>query len=153
MSLGCRKGRLGLRSARVHALGAYLASLSSSAQMIGDRFPSISRETLQQRVSFLGEDWMTAFGKLPESLSQRSLSAAADEKLLPLLTSSPECPPAVWVASLQSPTSSCFWRCLPSHRSGTFVNDACFRVLVQLRYHRPVMYPSECPAPGCSVRL
>jgi hypothetical protein len=153
MSLGYRKGGLGLRSARVHALGAYLASLTEASKMIVDRFSSVSSASVQARIEFLREDWSKAFGALPEVVSQKALSAASDERLFPLLQASPQCPPAVWVASLQSVTSACFWRCLPSHRAGTYVDNACFRTLVQMRYHQPVMYATECPAPGCTARL
>jgi hypothetical protein len=148
-----RRGGLGLRSARVHALGAYLASLTEASVMIGERFPSIPPASVRARIEFLREDWSAAFGALPELVSQKTLSAASDEKLFPLLTACSACPPPVWVASLQSPLSACFWRCLPSHRAGTYVDNACFRLLVQFRYHQPVMYPTECPAPGCAARL
>src|SRR5690606_10434654 len=108
----CRKGGLGVRSAHVHALGAYLSSLASSADLIQARFPSVRADLLDLRVKGLTEDWSKAFGKVPTQLTQRDLSTAADDALLPLLLGSPECPPPAWIASVQSPRSSCFWRCL-----------------------------------------
>ena len=49
--------------------------------------------------------------------------------------------------------SSCFWRCLPSKWGNSFIDNACFRVLVQLRYRQQVMYAGPCPMLGCSSTL
>jgi hypothetical protein len=153
MGLGCKKGGLGLRPSLLHALGGYLASFASAAGYMKLRFPAISEADIDSRLDFLKSAWSSAFGDLPEHLCQRELSARTDEKLLPLLTSSPACPPASWVASIQSPTSSCFWKCLPSRWSGTWINNACFRTLIQLRYRLAQLYPSECPVFGCTAAL
>ena len=144
MSLGCTKGGLGLRSAEVHSLGGFLSSFCAASPLLLQRFPTVSRAGVESTLLTLGEDWSSAFGPLPAVLSQRALSAAADDALFPLLSASPECPPPTWLASIQSPTSSCFWRCLPSRFAGTYVDDACFRTLVQLRYRQQVLYPSAC---------
>ena len=145
MGLGCKKGGLGLRSAQLHALGGYLSSFSSASFWITARFASISQADVSSYQLSLNFMWSSAFGELPEKLFQRALSAATDDKLLPLLTASPACPPPTWVASIQNPTSSCFWRCLPSRWNGTYVDNACFRTLVNLRYRSAQMYPSVCP--------
>jgi len=149
MGLGCKKGGLGLRSAQLHALGGYLSSFSSASFWITARFASISQADVSSYQLSLNFMWSSAFGELPEKLFQRALSAATDDKLLPLLTASPACPPPTWVASIQNPTSSCFWRCLPSRWNGTYVDNACFRTLVNLRYRSAQMYPSVCPMPDC----
>ena len=153
MGLGCKQGGLGLRPARLHALGGYLSSFYSASLWIKARFPAIPEDDLDARVNFLRQSWSQAFGDLPVLLRQHDLSAATDKKLLPLLTSSPACPPANWVASMQSPPSSCFWKCLPSRWNGTYIDNACFRVLIQLRYRLPQMYGSPCPAAGCTATL
>jgi hypothetical protein len=153
MGLGCKMGGLGLRPARLHALGGYLASFSTASLWIKARFSAIPEGEIDERVEFLSTAWSRAFGDLPASIGQHSLSVATDKVLLPLLTSSPACPPANWVASIQSPSSSCFWKCLPSRWNGTYIDNACFRVLVQLRYRIPQLYASPCPAVGWTADL
>jgi hypothetical protein len=153
MGLGCSKGGLGLRPSRLHALGGYLSSFGGASAWIKARFPAIPAADLDGRISCLSAEWSSYFGELPEYFFQRDFSEATDAVLLPLLKSSPACPPANWIASIQSPSSSCFWKCLPSRWNGTYIDNACFRVLLQLRYRMAQMYPSPCPAVGCSEML
>ena len=149
MSLSCARGGLGLRSAQLHALGGYISSLNSAAPLIIERFSFTSVPHLNARLDLLKSWWSSSFGSLPTSLTQKALSAATDEKVLPILTSSPSCPPPVWIDSIQSPTSSCFWKCLPSRWNGTFIDNNCFRTLLHLRYRHPLFYPSPFPSPNC----
>jgi len=153
MGLGCKKGGLGLRPSRLHALGGYLASFQCASRWIEERFSAaIPQSDVSSRLDSISEAWTRAFGPLPQSpiLSQRALSEATDEKLLPLLTASPACPPANWVASIQNPSSSLFWTCLPSRWCGTYVDNSCFRTLINLRYRQAQLYPSAtCPMPNC----
>ena len=105
MALGCKKGGLGLRSASDHACGAYLASLSSSLSLVGSRFPSLPGASLSTQVSSAREAWSSRYGELPSCLTQRALSERTDDVLLSRL---PALPPPAWLASIQTPTSSCF---------------------------------------------
>jgi hypothetical protein len=102
MSLGFEKGGLGLRSAQVHALGGYLASLESAVPLVSSRFPLLSADEIGRRTVFLGELWQETFGPLPEKRSQRELSAAADSVLFSKLAASPDRLPAPWLASISS---------------------------------------------------
>ncbi len=153
MGLGCKKGGLGLRPSRLHALGGYLSSFHGASLWIKARFPAIPAADIDGRVNALSAAWSRTFGDLPERIVQSELSARTDQKLLPLLTSSPACPPANWVASIQSPSSASFWKCLPSRWTGTYIDNACFRVLISLRYRLAQMYESPCPATGCTATL
>ena len=131
------------------ALGGYLASFNSAAYWIKARFKAIAEADIDGRIEFLSEVWSKSFGKLPERLIQHLLSAATDEKLLPLLLASPACPPSTWVASISSPTSSSFWKCLPSRWQRTWIENADFQALVHLRYRQAQLYSSVCPKPNC----
>ena len=148
MSLGCDQGGLGLRSAEIYSLGGYLSSLEAASALIKHRFPLAPASVL----AFLRDEWVETFGPLPDSITQRTLSQASDRGLLPRLYR-PDCPPAPWMASIQSMQSSCFWCCLPSEWGNSFIDNACFRVLVQLRYRQQVMYAGPCPMLGCPSTL
>jgi hypothetical protein len=118
------------------------------------RFPSIEEADIAMRVDFLSASWAEVFGNLPQApFRQNQLSAVTDDVLLQQLLASPACPPAMWVASIQSPTSASFWKCLPSRFNGTYINNACFRILINLRYRQAQLYPSLCPAAGCDEKL
>ena len=153
MGLGCKMGGLGLRPSKLHALGGYLASFSGASAWIKARFPAIPEADIQAREDFLTSAWSSAFGPLPQFARQHDLSAITDSKLLPLLLESPACPPATWVASIQTATSSAFWKCLPSRWNGTHIDNACFRTLINLRYRQAQLYPTVCPMLGCPENL
>ena len=45
------------------------------------------------------------------------------------------------------------WKCLPSRWNGTYIDNACFRTLINLRYRQAQLYPTACPQPGCPENL
>jgi len=49
MGLGCKKGGLGLRSSKLHALGGYLASFCSATGWMEARFQAIDKTDITQR--------------------------------------------------------------------------------------------------------
>ena len=85
MSLGCKQGGLGLRSASVHALGGYFSSLSSCASLLEARFPALPVASVALRLAAVGEAWSSQYGEMPKAPSQRALSNAVDHTLLALL--------------------------------------------------------------------
>jgi len=58
MGLGCKKGGLGLRPARLHALGGYLASFCGATGWMKARFHAIEEADISARVDFLSASWV-----------------------------------------------------------------------------------------------
>jgi len=111
------------------------------------RFHAIEEADISARVDFLSASWVEAFGDL-----QRQLSAATDD--------------VARTAARLTRLSSCYLDCKCSITNfseflevpafavqRTHINNACIRILINLRYRQAQLYPSLCPASGCNEKL